>query len=293
MRLSCADYSFPLLPYQVNLDLIKGLEFDAVDVAVFSGSPNNSAEEVIADPTGVGRRVKGMISDAGMVVADVFPIVITDFRPVFDVQSAAPNNPSAEVRRQARDDFRRFIEFTLVCESPGLTILPGCPFEDSEPSRDWGLAAEELAWRVEVAEEAGLELGFEPHIGSITETPETTARFVSEVPGLKVCLDFAHFVYQGISQDRIETLLPISRHHQVRQAAPDVMQAISYEGTIDIQRLVRNLVDQGYDGFIATEYVWMQKWACDRVDNLCETIYVRDQIRQALAVPPDVEGGPG
>lgn len=283
MRLSCADYSFPLLPYDVNLALIKGLEFDAVDVAVFSGNPNNSAEEVLADPTGAGRRVKGMIHDTGLVVADVFPIVITDFRPVFDVQSAAPNNPSAEVRRQARDDFRRFVEFTLVCESPGLTILPGCPFEGNDPSRDWGLATEELAWRVQVAQDAGLELGFEPHIGSITETPEVTAQFVSEVPGLKVCLDFAHFVYQGISQERIETLLPISRHHQVRQAADGVMQAISYEGTIDIKRLVRQLVEQNYNGFVAAEYVWMKKWACDRVDNLCETIYVRDQIREAVA----------
>jgi sugar phosphate isomerase/epimerase len=283
MRLSCADYSFPLLPYDVNLALIKGLEFDAVDIAVFTGNPNNSADEVIADPAGVGRRVKAMVDDHGLLVADVFPIVITDFRPVFDVQSAAPNNPSAEVRSQAREDFLRFIEFTLVVESPGLTILPGCPFEDSDPSRDWGLATEELAWRVAVAQDAGLELGFEPHIGSITETPEVTAQFVSEVPGLQVCLDFAHFVYQGISQDRIETLLPISRHHQVRQAAAGVMQAISYEGTIDIQRLVGRLIAQGYDGFMATEYVWMQKWDCDRVDNLCETIYVRDQIRQALA----------
>jgi len=171
----------------------------------------------------------------------------------------------------------------LVLESPGLTILPGCPFEDSDPDRDWGLATEELGWRVQVAEEAGLELGFEPHIGSITETPETTAQFVAEVPGLKVCLDFAHFVYQSISQERIETLLPISRHHQVRQAADGVMQAISYEGTIDIKRLVRQLVAQGYEGFIAAEYVWMQKWACDRVDNLCETIYVRNEIREALA----------
>ncbi len=282
MRLSCADYSFPLLPYQLNLDLIKGLEFDAVDVAVFSGNPNNSAEEVIGDPRGVGRRVKTMTDDAGLVVADVFAIVITDFRPVFDVQSAAPNNPSPEVRSKARDDFQRFVEFTLVCEAPGLTVLPGCPFNGRDPSRDWGLAVEELAWRVGVAQDAGLELGFEPHIGSITETPETTAQFVAEVPGLKVCLDFAHFIYQGIPQERIETLLPISRHHQVRQAAPEVMQAISYEGTIDIGRLVRQLVAMDYDGFIAAEYVWMQKWDCDRVDNLSETIYVRNQIRQAL-----------
>ena len=286
MRLSCADYSFPLLPYQVNLDLIKGLEFDGVDVAVFSGNPNNSAEEVIADPNGVGQQVKGMIHDTGLLVADVFPIVITDFRPVFDVQSAAPNNPSPQVRRQAREDFRRFVEFTLVCESPGLTILPGCPFEEGDPSRDWGLAVQELAWRVDMAQEAGLELGFEPHIGSITETPETTAQFVAEIPGLKVCLDFAHFVYQGISQDRIETLLPIARHHQVRQAARGVMQAISYEGTIDIQRLVRKLVALDYDGFVAAEYVRMQKWDCDRVDNLSETIYVRDQVRQALTDLP-------
>ena len=283
MRLSCADYSFPLLPYDVNLALIKGLEFDAVDVAVFSGNPNNSAEEVIADPTGIGRRVKAMVDSAGLVVADVFPIVITDFRPVFDVQSAAPNNPSAEVRTTARADFRRFVEFTLILESPGLTILPGCPFDGNDPSRDWGLAAEELNWRVEVAQEAGLELGFEPHLGSITETPETTAQFVAQVPGLKVCLDFAHFIYQGIPQERIETLLPISRHHQVRQAAPEVMQAISYEGTIDIQRLVQQLAAMDYNGFISAEYVRMQKWDCDRVDNLSETIYVRDQIRQALA----------
>lgn len=282
MRLSCADYSFPLLPYDLNLSLIKGLEFDAVDVAVFTGNPNNSAEEVIADPTGTARRVKGMVDHHGLAVADVFPIVITDFRPGYDVQSAAPNNPSPQVRNGAREDFRRFIEFALMCESPGLTILPGCPFEDTDAAQDWALATEELAWRVDVATDAGLELGFEPHVGSITEDPETTARLVAEVPGLQVCLDFAHFVYQGISQERVETLLPISRHHQVRQAAEGVMQAISYEGTIDIKRLVRQLVAQGYDGFIASEYVWMQKWDCDRVDNLGETIYVRDQIREAL-----------
>ena len=282
MRLSCADYSFPLLPYQLILTLIKGMEFEGVDIAVFSGNPNNPAEEVIADPTGAARRVKGAIDDAGLVVADVFPIVITDFTPGLDVQSAAPNHPSPEIRDAARDHFHRFVEFALGCEAPGLTILPGTPFEGSELSQDWGRAVEELAWRVEVAQEAGLELGFEPHLGAITETPETTSRFVKEVPGLQVNLDFAHFVYQGISQERIEMLLPISRHHQIRQAAPGVMQAVSYEGTIDLQRLVEKLAALDYTGFLATEYVWMAKWACDRVDNLSEIITIRNQLRQVL-----------
>ena len=46
---------------------------------------------------------------------------------------------------------------------------------------------------------------------------------------------------------------------------------------------MRQLAAMDYNGFIATEYVWMQKWDCDRVDNLSETIYVRNQILEVLA----------
>ena len=58
---------------------------------------------------------------------------------------------------------------------------------------------------------------------------------------------------------------------QIRPGADGVMQAKVRDNGFDLALLVRSLLEQGYDGWIASEYVWMEKWRCDEVDNTGES----------------------
>jgi sugar phosphate isomerase/epimerase len=284
IKLSCGDHSFPKLPHGATLALISSLGFDAVDISAFSGSGHLSAETVISSPPQAAADIRRLTAETGLAVSDVFPTVITDFEPGRDVQSAALNHPDATVRKDARDAFLRFVEFANEVQSPGITMLPGAIFESESQQDSLSRAIDELAWRQSVASKAGLALSVEPHFGAVIGPPSDAAALVEAVPGLKLTLDMGHYLYQGYSQAEVQDLVPFARHFHVRQASSGVMQAISYEGGLDIEALVSSVITSGFSGYMAVEYVWLRKWSCDRVDNLSETVITRDRLRQALSV---------
>ena len=55
------------------------------------------------------------------------------------------------------------------------------------------------------------------------------------------------------------------------------------DNTIDYERIVDQLVDADFDGFIATEYVWIEWERANECDNVSETVMMRDRIRDRLA----------
>jgi hypothetical protein len=48
--------------------------------------------------------------------------------------------------------------------------------------------------------------------------------------------------------------------------------------TIDFADLVKKLMSQAYSGWYAVEYVWIDWEHCNEVDNLSETILLRDLL---------------
>ena len=52
--------------------------------------------------------------------------------------------------------------------------------------------------------------------------------------------------------------------------------------TIDFTRMTRALRAAGYSGYVACEYVWAEWMDCDKVDNLTETVALRDLLRAAM-----------
>jgi len=55
------------------------------------------------------------------------------------------------------------------------------------------------------------------------------------------------------------------------------------ENVIDYPRILRKMEQTGYKGFIALEYVWIDWMHCNEVDNISETILLRDLLRSADA----------
>ena len=56
------------------------------------------------------------------------------------------------------------------------------------------------------------------------------------------------------------------------------MQCKVPQNEIDLPLLLRALHAAGYDGWVASEYVWMEKWGCDEVDNTAETKRLKDLL---------------
>jgi sugar phosphate isomerase/epimerase len=273
LKLACADFTFPLLPHEKVLDLIALLEFDGVDIGLFEGRSHLWPSRVFADLKGSARDLAGKLRDRGLALADMFLQTAPDF------VSLAPNHPDPALRRQARDWFSRTLEFTAECGGKHVSALPGVHFDGVPDDESYRRCCDELAWRCETARGQGLTFSVEAHVGSIAPTPEAAARLVRSVPGLTLTLDYTHFTRDGVPDSAVEPLIAHASHFHARCARPGRIQASMKENVIDYRRVVDVMRQTGYAGYVGVEYVWVDWEHCNEVDNLSETILLRDLLR--------------
>lgn len=275
MRLSCADYTWPLLPHAAVLDLISALDCDAVDLgfmALRSHVRPEAAHGAVAVTAGA---IRERVESRGLAVADVFAIPYTDF------ETRSANNPDPADQERSLEFFRDAMQFSKLVGSPGLTTLPGVLFAGDTFGAALNRSVAGLSRRVELAAARGLALSVEPHTGSLIDTPDKTRELLDRVPGLQITLDYAHYVYGGVTQDEIDPLLPFARHLQCRPGRPGGLQVTVAEDTIDWARVVVALNAQGYRGYLGLEYTWQEWLDCNRVDTVGESILLREKLRAA------------
>lgn len=275
MKLACADFSFPLLPHELALDLIADLGFDGIDIGLFGGGAQLSPEKTLADPARSAQELSSQVASAGLLLADVFLIPGT-----FDVLAA--NHPNSAERSQSRDLFQRCLDFVAHCDGKHMTVLPGIPWKGESAEASLARSSEELAWRIERAAASGVTFAIEPHLESIVETPEAALELVRRTPGLTLTLDYTHFTYQGMPDSRIEALVTHASHLHARGAATERLQTPMKENVIDYGRIVRSLAARNYRGFLGVEYCWDEWKQCNQADVLSETILMRDLLRSSM-----------
>lgn len=275
--LACADFTFPLLPHGQSLDLIAMLGFDGVDIGLFEGRSHLHPSNELFDGT-AARRLRQEAADRGLKVADVFLQMDPDFA------AFAVNHPEPARRDKARDWFRRTLDYAVACESSHVTMLPGVTF-DGEPSADsLGRCCDELRWRVDQAKGAGIVLGVEAHVGSIVPTPRDALSLIKSVDGLTLTVDYTHFTAIGLADDQVEPLLDYASHFHARGARDGRIQCAVKDNLVDYERVVDVLQAKAYRGYVGVEYVWIDWQHCNEVDNLSETILLRDVIKRRMEV---------
>lgn len=273
IRLACADFTFPLLSHQASLQLIRAMEFEGVDLGLFENRSHLQPSSEFAAPEQSGRALLLRLQDQGLVAADVFLQMETDF------VAYALNHVEADRRAKARDWFLRCLDYAEALECRHVTCLPGVHFEEEEKAESLSRCVDELGWRVQQAQSRQIVFSVEAHVGSIVPTPATALDLARNVPGLTLTLDYTHFTRQGMADADIEDLVPYASHFHYRGARPGRLQASWADNTIDYGRVLQLMEEHNYPGWHAVEYVWSDWERCNECDNVSETALFRDFLR--------------
>ena len=261
LKLASADFTFPLLSHEDALKLVAMLGFQGVDIGLFEGRSHIYPSHMLPNLAASAQELSMRVNDQGLVFADIFYLAS-------GLEVMAVNHPDPEERGRSHDVFRRVLEFTLRCNAPHMTILPGVAWEGESYETSLKRMSEELAWRVELAKQVGIVMSIEAHIGSLIPTPAQVLELLAMTPGLTLTLDYTHFAYQGISDDESEKLMPYASHFHARGAYKNQLQSKFQENVIDYPRVLRAMKEAGYRGYVAIEYIWVDWEQCNEVDNI-------------------------
>jgi sugar phosphate isomerase/epimerase len=277
MKLACGDHSFPVLNHESTIDLIAGMGFEGFDLALMGNRSHIRPEHIRNDIPEAATTIGKSIRRRGLEISDVFCIPWT----TFDV--LAPNHPDPDERIASRKLFEDLLDFTLLIKGPGITMVPGIDFDSLGHESSLTLAAEELQWRAERAASEGLRFSVECHMGSVAASPDDVLKLLELAPDLKLTLDYTHFIAPGYEQKSIDRLAPYAGHVQIRGGRVDAGQCSMKDNTIDYESVVSVLAANGYEGFLAVEYVWIDWGGMNRCDNVSETILMKDRLQAALS----------
>jgi sugar phosphate isomerase/epimerase len=270
VKLSVTSWSFPACTLPEVAGIAKALGILAVDLGYFYASALDKAA-LLADPEGTAARLvdQGVSSPC---LYHLFGDTLSD-RNLADPRSRERNIADSE----------RVAAFCRAAGIPTVFVLPGVCNPGQGRAEALRESAASLRALVRVAEDAGVQLTVEPHVHAYLESPSLVLRLLEQVPGLKLTLDYAHFVCLGYRQEDIDVLAPHAAHVHLRQARPGALQAKGHEGTINMEAMLGTLRDAGYGGWLALEYVHQDYMGTLHDDVLTETVRLRDRVRAWMA----------
>jgi sugar phosphate isomerase/epimerase len=275
MRLTVTNHSFEILPLEGTLALAHHMGFKGVDIAGFHnrGRCSFEPEAVLADPQGEADKLKALL--------DKYELDAVDFFPQYGSHPGENSINDLDPAVRARDEayIRASAQFCKAAGIPGFTILPGVDHLDRAHAENLEVSGTALQRATEIAAEYDVQLRFEPHMGSVANTPELALQLVEMAPAAKVTLDYAHFTLQYIPEDRIHALIAHAGHFHLRPARFGKLQTAWDEGTIDFVDIINRMKAAGYDGALSIEYVYADWFDINRNDTLAETIITKEALQ--------------
>jgi sugar phosphate isomerase/epimerase len=269
MKLSATSWSFPACTLSEITGILKALGIDAVDLGFFYAS-DIGKEKLLADPDALAAALKTQ----GIGFANLYYL--------FGSSLPERNLASSSHRAENLADFQKAMQFCKALAIPTVMLLPGVINKGQGRKDALAETVKNLQALTPLAQDAGVTLTIEPHVHSYLESPDLVLELLEQVPGLKLTLDYAHFVCLGYRQEEIDVLVSHAAHMHLRQARPGVLQAKLDEGTINFPALLATLKEQGFNGYLALEYVHQGYMNTLYDDVLTETVRMRDLVRAYL-----------
>lgn len=270
-----------LLPLEGAARIVKALGFNTTAI----GWAHIDWPQVRKDPVRAADDVRRIMEPLELTIDDSFIWFKNRF---VDEDRQELKCTITQPDQRARDDnFEMFKSFTKFCNEigcPGITLSSGVKYEEEGFTFDqiYDIARQELLRMVDFAGEHGVEVRPEPHNESVMGTLATCQQMLDDVPGLKVSLDYSHFMPQGHSIEDVHVLIPHAGHVHARQANRERLQCRYDEGILDFEAIVKELATQGYNGNIALEYVCVNYRGCNDIDVITESLRLKQDLLHYL-----------
>jgi sugar phosphate isomerase/epimerase len=220
------------------------LGFKGIDISGFHarGRCSLEPEDVAADPQRQADKVLALLQKYELDAVDFFP----QFGDL--ARTSRPQRSPSRRAPQKRNPHSWLRELLPAGQAfPGMTILPGVDHPERRLPENLEISGREMKKATAIAGEYGVKLRFEPHMGSITNTPERTIELIETyAPDARLTLDYSHFILQYIPEERIHKLLPYADHMHVRPARPGKLQVRHEEDTIDWIDIINRLKALNY-----------------------------------------------
>jgi sugar phosphate isomerase/epimerase len=274
LEFACHTWAFNDFTLPEALGTIARLGFRYVDIG--SGA-NLNTQRAAENPRGAAQEIRDDL--------ELFNLKISDLYLMLPRISLADE----EKRQREIELFKSLMPFAVALGTPGITVSAGLAHPaDDEEAPDRTVAA--LREMVKAGKESRLRISIEPHMDSMAQTPEQALKFINDVPGLMLTLDWAQLVCQDVFHDDIVKLLPHTAHIQIRQAARAQLQTPFDRGRIDIKKVVKDVLAAEYKGIMTVEYMNTPGWhGMVAVNAIQESSRMRDELRvarDALAEKP-------
>ncbi len=270
MQLSVTSWSFPACSLAESVAISRALGIGALDLGYFY-RPALDKAALLADPESMARKVLELA------------IPVPCFYHLFGATIAERNLADAASLDRNASEFRSVVRFCRAARIPTVFVLPGVTNPGQDKRQALANSARALATLVQLAQADGLTLTIEPHVHSYLDSPGLVLELLQAVPGLRLTLDYAHFICMGFTQPQIDVLAPHAAHIHLRQARPGYLQAKLDQGVIDFSAMLGLLSSQGYDRALAIEYVHQAYMSTLYDDVLTETVAMRDLVRAWMA----------
>jgi inosose dehydratase len=244
MWLSYSTWGMPTVPIDVAVAHCAAVGFDGLELTVIPRWVTDAARLDAAER----RRIRRLYDDHRLALCGLSgntPILVED---------------AGEVARNL-DVFRGYLDLAAELQQPGerltVTTTSGGAPEDWANAK--GLLVERFGQLAAYAEQVGVVVGMEPHVGAALHLPEQVLWLLDQVdsPALTIHFDISHFNVQGMDMEAVVAqLAPRSLHTHVkdeRGIAPDHEFLIPGEGEMDYPRYLRAMARAGYDGHIVVE----------------------------------------
>ena len=271
MRLSVTSWSFPTLTLREIGDVARAIGLDALDIGYFYRSALDR-KRVLADPQAYGREI-----------AEALPLPVANVYHLFGTDPVERNLANPASRAENTRDFPQVLAFCKAVGARSVFILPGMINGSQGRKQALNETVESLKPLVEQAASTGITVCVEPHVHSYLETPALADEMCTRATGVKLALDYAHFIVSGYRQEELDALAPHVGHVHLRQARPGALQTRMAEGTINFAALFATLRDAGFDGDLACEYVNQAYFDTVHDDVISETVKMRDLFRAWIA----------
>ncbi|MBZ0290452.1 MAG: sugar phosphate isomerase/epimerase [Anaerolineae bacterium] len=266
LEFACHTWAFNDLTLPEALGTIARLGFRYVDIG--SGA-NLNTQRAAENPRGAAQEIRDDLEVFNLNISDLYLML-----PRISLADEDKRNREIEL-------FKSLVPFAVALGTPGITLSAGLthPAEDEE-APDRTIAA--LREMVKAGKDSRLRISIEPHMDSMAQTPEQALKFIQDVPGLMLTLDWAQLVCQDVFHDDIVKLLPHTAHIQIRQAARAQLQTPFDRGRIDIKKVVKDVLAAEYKGLISVEYMNTPGWhGMVAVNAIQESSRMRDELRAA------------